>query len=66
MPEKKKFKVEFIVEGSMIRDAFLQPKIALNGGIIRNRLEETFEPKGDIGGTNVGDCKLSKMQIKEI
>ena len=64
--EKKKFKVEFVVEGNMIRDAFLQVKVPLNSGTISNGLEETFEAKGDIGGTSIGDCKLSKVQVKEL
>ena len=64
--EKKKFKVEFVVEGNMIRNAFLQPKVHLNSSTICNCLEETFEAKGDIGGTKIGDCKLSKVQVKEI
>ena len=64
--EKKKFKVEFVVEGHMIRDAFLQEKVPLNNANINNSLEKTFEAKGDIGGTKIGDCKLSKVQVKEI
>ena len=66
MPEKKKFKVEFIVEGSMIRDAFLQVKVPLDDHNIHDSLEKTFEPHGDIGGVNVGDCKLTKIVVKEV
>ena len=66
MPEKKKFEVSFVVEGIMIRDAFLQVKVPLNNANVSNSLEKTFEPKGDIGGVRIGDCRLSKVQIKEI
>jgi hypothetical protein len=66
MADKKRYKVEFEVTGSMIKEAFLQPKLPLNEANIRNSLEEIFEPKGDIGGNKVGDCKLNNVKVKEL
>ena len=61
---KRRFAVEFVVEGSVIERAIIGNDVYLNKMNIKRRIKNGFESKGLLA-SELGDCKVSDVKVKQ-